>query len=1078
MRLIGLPLSDPPATLFVSGPFSTPKEPRRPREFTISATEHPTVGPVAPTHGLHRHFVGWDGPALPRAARLLVSRHGPDPAEAADPIHPPPSNEGSGAGRDVLDLSEVFVVLPGARAGRRLLELLLEPCEAEGWSLRPPRVATLGGLPELLFPPARPEPSPLLLRRLWARELGRLPREQLEGLLVEPPAPDDLPGWMELARTVVELQSTVGAEGHSFADVGRICAGGLLFNDEDRWTLLARAQRRVRAALQELGREDREARRTRMLEGSEAPSGPTGELWLVGVTQMPGVARRLLLRRLEAASHPALEFHCVVHAPEDRAADFDALGCVRPEAWTGTSAGIPREAIRVVGGPREQADAVMKELRRLRRDRTRGWAPEEVTLGAADPEIAPFLSERLREEGVRTRIAAGTPLERSLPARLLLAVAAYLGEGRWDALATLLRHPVLAPGLSQVLRTHESSAVERLGRSPSALADAYHAIHLPTRIRRPRAPDPGRTWLPSGGEPRGGWLAEALSGLVDHLHDQILGDLAGDPRPLSAWGAPIRDLLLAAYGDSRELDPHERRDREVVEVARTVSEVAEELAGLPAELDDEVGGEVALGLVAQEVRTRAAPPLSDDEAVELLGWLELHLDDAPVLLVTGVNDPHLPSAITSDPFLPHSLRARLGLLDNDGRWARDLYQLQAILHSRPETRLIAGRRTLSGDPLRPSRLLLAEEGEELAWRVRAFLGDEDEGVEVGASAPVPQADPAPEPSRDDPFRLPPEPLIRASEPLEGLAVTRFRAILEDPYRFALESLLGLERVDDAAREMDALAFGGLGHTVLERFGRGCVETSGGRASSDPRELQDRLDHLLDGEARSRFGPRPNPAVRIQVEQLRGRLHAFAQWQAEWAAEGWEIAGVEVRPEAPDESPAGVAFPVDGLPFFLRGRIDRVDRHPDRGRWLLLDYKTSRRARTPEEAHRKKSGRRKADPMEWVDLQLPLYRHLIRGVVHEGAPLVPLPSDEVELGYINLPSELGDTGIALATEWSRTDLLEADELARDVVRFLRENRFEWEPEMTRIGPDHDLAPVVGLGAFRPLDEDDEEDEDER
>ncbi len=1040
--------------------------------------------------------MGWDGPALPRAARLLVSSYGPGQVDGADRGDRTAAEEAPDAGEGALDLSGVVVVLPGARAGRRLLELLLELCEAEGWSLRPPRITTLGGVPELLFTPERPEPSGLLLRRVWARELARLPREEIEGLLVEPPEPGDLSGWMELARTVVDLQSTVGAEGHSFADVARVCTEGLLFNDEKRWTLLARAQRRAREVLQEMGMEDREAWRARVLDGerspardcADAPPGLTGELWLVGVTQMPGVARRLLLRRLERASDASLKLHAVVHAPEDRAGDFDVLGCVRPEAWIGRAAAIPRGAIRVVDGPRAQADAVMSELRRLRRGRTRGWAPEEVTLGAVDPEIAPFLSERLREEGVGTRLAAGTPLERSLPARLLFAAAEYLGEGRWEALAALLRHPVLTPGLSQLLRTSQSPGVARLGHSPSALADAYHVLHLPARIHRPRSPTPGRTWLPSGGE-RGGWLAEALSGLVDHLHDRILGDLAGEPRPLSAWGAPIRNLLLAAYGDTRELDPHDLRDREVVEVARTVSEVAEELAGLPGELDDEVKGEVALGLVAQELRTRVTPPPSDDEAVELLGWLELHLDDAPVLLATGVNDPHLPATVTGDPFLPHSLRVRLGLLDNEGRWARDLYQLQAILHSRPETILIAGRRNLAGDPLRPSRLLLAEEGEELAWRVRTFLGEEEEETQEGAPAPDGKADPAPALAPDDPaptpdlpladpFCLPPQPLLQASEPLESLAVTRFRAVLEDPYRFALESLLGLEGMDDAGREMDPLAFGVLGHSVLERFGRGCIRESGGRSSSDPQELQDRLDQLLDGEARSRFGPRPNPAVRIQVEQLRGRLHAFARWQAEWAEEGWRIAGVEVRPETEGDHAEGVAFPVDGRPFFLRGRIDRVDHHPDQDRWLLLDYKTSRRARTPEEIHRKKSGRKKDDPMEWVDLQLPLYRHLIRGVVHEGAPLVPHPADQVELGYINLPSELEDTGIAVATEWSRTDLMEADELARDVVRFLRENRFEWEPELTRIRPDDDLAPLVGLGAFRPLDEDDEEDEDGR
>src|SRR5690606_20786173 len=92
--------------------------------------------------------------------------------------------------------------------------------------------------------------------------------------------------------------------------------------------------------------------------------------------------------------------------------------------------------------------------------------------------------------------------------------------------------------------------------------------------------------------------------------------------------------------------------------------------------------------------------------LEALGWLELHHDAAPNLIVMGVNDGSVPQSITSDEFLPNALRGALGLQTSETRYARDAYLLQAIDRSRSLT-LIAGRRGPEGDPLTPSRLLLA-----------------------------------------------------------------------------------------------------------------------------------------------------------------------------------------------------------------------------------------------------------------------------------------------------------------------------------------------------------------------------------
>ena len=108
-----------------------------------------------------------------------------------------------------------------------------------------------------------------------------------------------------------------------------------------------------------------------------------------------------------------------------------------------------------------------------------------------------------------------------------------------------------------------------------------------------------------------------------------------------------------------------------------------------------------------ELSDLSLAPDPDRDAVELLGWLELRLDDAPVAVVTGFNEPILPESVNGHPFLPNSLRERLGLVCNARRYARDAYELTALVHSRERLHVIAGRRSSTGDPLRPSRLAFA-----------------------------------------------------------------------------------------------------------------------------------------------------------------------------------------------------------------------------------------------------------------------------------------------------------------------------------------------------------------------------------
>jgi hypothetical protein len=114
----------------------------------------------------------------------------------------------------------------------------------------------------------------------------------------------------------------------------------------------------------------------------------------------------------------------------------------------------------------------------------------------------------------------------------------------------------------------------------------------------------------------------------------------------------------------------------------------------------------------------------------------------------------------------------------------------------------------------------------------------------------------------------------------------------------------------------------------------------------------------------------------------------------------------------------------------------------------------------------------------VDLQLPLYRHLLPALegVEWGPDGPPGADSPVDLGYLLLPKKVEEVKAAYA-EWDDGMLRDALETARDIVRFLRDNprvtmsdtgsvRGRWDP----------LARLFGQGLLEMADlEDDGEGE---
>lgn len=917
-------------------------------------------------------FFDWREPALPAAARWFVDEFA--------------------AGRE-LDLSQVIVCVPGAQVRRRLLELLVQLSAEKMLMLSPPEIVTPGHLPELLYEAKRPFASELTQRLAWVKVLQGIDRELLAPLVRIPPEKDDLPGWLALAQMLADLHQELASDGLDCEAVlaeAVHCEG---FNEAPRWKLLAELERRYLRLLDDLGVWDKQTARLFAIKHRECQS--ERRIVLVGLVDLNRAQRQMLdavAGRVTGLvfgpkGSGQLDGSACPHPEGEGGGDggagamFDEHGCLRPQRWQDVRLPLRDEQIEVADSPGDQADAVIRALARL----DGRFSAEDIVIGIPDSRLTSFLRQRLEESNLPARQVEAMPVARTGPGQLLAELADYLERRRFSDLASLLRHPSLAKLVAKTLDDDWLT-----------LFDEFYTRHLPAN-----APEkwPGD---------RHGKLRK-VQGAVNGLLVEFKG-----VRPLGEWARPILDLVVKIYGGI-QLDEEIEPDRTIIKSCGKIRDVLAALLDIDKSFSPTVSASTALRLVLRELEGEKITPRADDEAIELLGWLELIWNDAPAVIITGFNEGIIASPVGRDVFLPNALRQRLPLEDNERRLARDTYALGLIAASRERLHIIAGRRSAENDPLVPSRLLFACGDEELPKRaLRLFTSPRETARRILLPGSL-------RPATESGLLVPqPDPL---TEPVEIFNVTEFKSYLACPFRYYLRHRLKLEALSDAASELDPGQFGSLLHEALMRFGQ-----SEAKDSTEVDEIRDCLYLHLGELAAKRYSGVAQPAVQVQVELAKLRLAEFAKKQARRRSEGWRIREVEIEFGADEGQQPPVPLEVDGKPALLAGRIDRIDEHEQTGHWAVLDYKTSESGDSPRKTHGNSDG--------WTDLQLPLYRHLVAKLDNCPAP------DKIQLGYVQLPKDLKQINFTMA-DWTADELRAADEAAKTVVRGVRQGSF-WPP----------------------------------
>lgn len=1008
---------------------------------------------------MQRLFFDWHEPFLPQVVRYLIERH---------------------LRRKSLDLSNALIALPGKAALRRLEALLTAAIEKKvaDRSIDPdwlaPELVTVGRLPETLYAAKRAFADLTVSCLAWRRAIREMREEEPARLSAFLPQniDDGFSTLTDLAQLVMRPDRELAAAGYDFQQVAS--SQFLIPEERLRWSVLAELQERYWAILDSAQVWDIQRARNVAVRRNECRTQKS--IFVAGAIDLNLTLKKMLEQVADRVT-------ILAFAPEEFADRYDEFGCVLADKWDDVVFDIPKAQIFKTASPVGEGVIASRLADDL--NHKPGEAPlcRRLAIGVADEEVRPFLEQELAARGFDVDSAAGLDPEENRVVRLLKSTARFLKRREFDAFAELVRmadfqryllraEPAIASGdwLSALDRHQKNYVPDELppqyGQETESASDeepewrrrdlvnrqALRTVcQAVDRLLLPLTSDISAATSETGKTTEKTEAVESVESVLSRS-DQVRRAMTRRLLP-AEWIAPLDDFIAAVYPQRSEA-PSEA-ERQVDAGIKELHDFFASLSLIPSSLAEPVALDELTDLFSRRLKNvRLATP-SSTEALELLGWLDLALDDRPELIIAGFCDEYIPSSRLADLFLPDRCRSRLSLENNRSRAARDAALLMSILANRPETRFLFARTSLCADPLRPSRfLLMTSDKEETARRILSFFSDSD------TPNPNLPSDAAACSSARSSFSAP---ILRMEGPVpDSFAVSSFKLFLETPYVWFLQRALNLERLSDQASELGPDLFGSLIHRALEAFGRD--ETV--RRSNDPEIIAAFLDRQADRAARQYRRNRSAGTVLIQVELARGRLRQFAQWQARWRSAGNEILFAETTSAQP------FRLAVDKEPVTISGQIDRIDYNAALDRYYVFDYKTfdtALQGKAPDSGETfggllnlrpdnliaakywknfsyppvlgapnilenpvatSGVGRSANKWRHWVDLQLPLYLPLAKQILAESGRTV----SQIQAGYIALPKS-GAVG-AYAADWSHGDLAEADATFEWAIRSIR------------------------------------------
>ena len=496
-------------------------------------------------------------------------------------------------------------------------------------------------------------------------------------------------------------------------------------------------------------------------------------------------------------------------------------------------------------------------------------AEKRVALITPDRELAVRVAGQLHRWGIDVDDSAGTPLLQTPPGTLALAlVDAICSRFSASSILAIAKHPLVFAG------SHRLDWLDHVRQLDLALRGTASGIGLAAitrRLQTARKPNEKLIAWWSGVAT----LLAPLESADGQLFQEVLASLRDVATALTDGG-----IWRGASG--REL-------------ARNWEEVSSGNLAILGRVD-------ATGLVAtfKEIFSGAVvrPPYGGHPRVAIYGLLEARLQQADLVICSGLNEGTWPQIAQPDPWLAPAIRRHLKLPTLDRNIGLSAHDLATALGAQDV--LLTRARRDRGGPTVASRFLL---------RIKALMGASLQADD----ALLAYADALDCPMEKEAFATRPVQMPNAEQRLVSLSVTDFDQLKSDPYSFYAKRILGLPVLEKVDAEPSYAWRGSLVHDILEKW------FTHDNCAVD--KLVARADALLAQEA-------TDPLLRTLWQP---RIAAGLRWVAD---ETKRLMIEQGRVVAVAEQPGTIH--IKGIA--VRGRVDRIDRTAD-GDLVIIDYKT-------------------------------------------------------------------------------------------------------------------------------------------
>jgi ATP-dependent helicase/nuclease subunit B len=782
---------------------------------------------------VQKHFLGWDTPFLPTAAKWLQEHCLYDELGAA---------------------KDLVIVVSGNAVARRLQTYFVNEANKVGRAVELPSIVTTSQLFKKFMPfDAQIADRRFVLLAIVACLKSKSSNE-LRTLIGERPInSDDFFVLLQVATKVLETIKIATGGGYSVDCTSwpKDARDKLTPDAFERFSLLREIELYVQ---KELDGDSFESLQHQLVQHDYCLNiASIKKVIVVGCSDLSRGAT-MLLQRVAAEG---IEIDALLRAPETEEEGFDSYGRLVTQYWMDKRIAVDDANIVVAGSPSSQSAEVVRALAAL--DGKAG--ADEITVAATDEKMIPSLQRHIRGHNVKSRFAGGSPTLQTPEALFVSGIAEFISSQSYASYASLVRHP----DIKKIASVTEETLKQ--------LSD-YSANVVPSRITS------GNWFFPKKSRCCFDQLEELHTETFDFLKEYIAID--GKPASFTSCSTAIRGLLLKLYGDE-ELDRTSMRLKALQKMFGVLDSFDATHEKLNSTLGD-VRLTEAIRFMLKELEQDTIAELPDPLAIETVGWLEAMVVDTPNLIVVGMGADLGGSNNPSDAYFPDHLCEVLGIETIERRMARDAHALIAMQQSRKQlgnVKWIVGRTNTDGDPLSPSPLLMrCENSKELAARAgRLVVCFDNEEPEV--------------PPQYAPKKLGlgiqlPKPSDFTFDPLKKLRVTGFKDYLACPYRFWLKHVMKLKVAEDGHTELDAKLFGSFVHSVLERFGNDTAM----RKISDVKKIEQTIFSALEDVAKEQLGSKISSKIKIQLELAKHRLKEFAKHQARSVEEGWEIVCTE------------------------------------------------------------------------------------------------------------------------------------------------------------------------------------------